>query len=115
MTYFPDLEIDISKITENDISQYYHQYYFSKTSINKFCDNIPKNINECDKIKLKYSACRCLRVLLKSGHGINSIELFDFIDFTEINTIYYDANLYNRKFVEYLSEKSEIFLYFFFK
>ena len=77
-----------------------------------FLQSIQEDINESDKIKLKYCACKCLRALLKTGDCENCLELFDFIDFTKKETIYYDANEFNRKFINYLTEKSEIFLLF---
>ena len=69
-------------------------------------------MDESDKVKLKYSAGRCLRTLLSNGTGENHIELFEYIDFSKINTVYFDANSFNKKFIDSLNEKSEIFLYF---
>ena len=69
-------------------------------------------MTDSDKAKLKYSACRCLNTLLKCGKGSSSLNLFKLIDFTKPGTIYYDANQCNKRFVELLTEKSEIFLYF---
>ena len=112
MAYFPDMvnnERNKEKIYGH---KYYHQYYFSKNSLDEFLQTIPKDIKESDKKKLKYSACRCLRASLKKGDWENLTGLFDFIDFTKKETIYYDANEFNRKFINYLTEKSEIFLFF---
>ena len=112
MAYFPDI-INNDRNKEKIYGyRYYHQYYFSKNSLSTFLQSIPKDINESDKKKLKYSACRCLRALLKTGDCESGLELFDFIDFTKKETIYYDANEFNRKFINYLTEKSEIFIFF---
>lgn len=112
MAYFPDLINNNRDKEDLNGYRYYHQFYFSENSLNKFLKSIPKDINESDKIKLKYSTFRCLRALLKTGNCDNSFGLFDFIDFTNKETIYYDANEFNRKFIDCLTEKSEIFLFF---
>ena len=39
-------------------------------------------------------------------------ELFNFLDFNIKETIYYEANEFNKKFLKLLKEKSEIFLFF---
>ena len=75
-------------------------------------NSIPTNVKPSDRVKLKYSACRCLRTLLNSGDGRNNLNLFEFRDFTEEGTIYYEANDFNEKFINFLTEKSEIFLFF---
>ena len=112
LIYFPNFMIDYSKIDVLNGRKYYYQYFYSKSSINNFYKTITTNISESDKVKLKYSACRCLSTLLNHGNGSCFTELFQFIDFTKPDTIYYDANKYNRDFVESLTEKSEIFLFF---
>ena len=113
MAYFPDIGNNI-RAEGNKINgtRYYRQHYFTKKSLITFEHSISKDINESDKIKLKYSACRCLRTLLSDGYGENDEELFDFRDFTKKGTIYYDANSFNKKFINLLTEKSEIFLFF---
>ena len=113
MAYFPDIGNN-TRAESNKINgtRYYRQYYFTKKSLITFEHSISKDINESDKIKLKYSACRCLRTLLSDGYGENDEELFDFRDFTKKGTIYYDANSFNKKFINLLTEKSEIFLFF---
>ena len=113
MTYFPDLGQNNRQYENKTLGKmYYHQYYFSKLSLIKLENSIPKKVSDSDRVKLKYSACRCLRTLLKSGDGWSNSKLFEFRDFTEKGTIYYEANLFNKKFIDLLSEKSEIFLFF---
>ena len=112
LIYFPSFGIDYSKINPMYGRKYYMQYYFSRNSINNFCKEIPNNVSDSDKVKLKYAACRCLNTLLNRGKGSSFQELFKLIDFTKPGTIYYDANQYNKRFVELLTEKSEIFLFF---
>ena len=112
LIYFPNFGIDYSKIDTMYGHKYYKQYYFSKNSINNFCKDIPNNMSDSDKAKLKYTACRYLNTLLNRGKGSSSLNLFKLIDFTKPGAIYYDANKYNKSFVELLTEKSEIFLYF---
>ena len=91
---------------------YYYQYYFSKTCINNFIDEIPKEVEESVKMKLKYAASKCLKILLNAGKGWFLNRIFEFLDLTKIESIYDDANLYNKKFITCLTEKSEIFIYF---
>ena len=112
MAYFPDFLKD--ERNKNNINglRYYMQFYSTKNTLIKFLKSVPKSLNKSDKIKLKYSACRCLRLLLNKGKCENSIGILDFIDFTQEETIYYDANDFNRQFINYLTEKSEIFLFF---
>ena len=112
MVYFPDIGISSRETDKINGFRYYHQYFFSKLSLNHFYSTFPNFLDESDKVKLKYSASRCLRTLLSNGTGENHEELFEFIDFTKANTIYFDANSFNRKFINSLNEKSEIFLYF---
>ena len=112
MAYFPDLLGDKRNKTNINGFRYYYQFYFTKNTLNSFLNSIPEEIAQSDKIKLKYSACRCLRILLFKGKEENSLDLFEFIDFTKKGTIYYDANEFNKKFINFLNEKSEIFLFF---
>ena len=112
MAYFPDLSGDKRNKTNINGFRYYSQFYFTKNTLTSFLNSIPEEIAQSDKVKLKYSACRCLRVLLIKGKEENSLDLFEFIDFTKKGTIYYDANEFNKKFINFLNEKSEIFLFF---
>ena len=112
MAYFPDLSGEKRNKTNINGFRYYYQFYFTKNTLNSFLNSIPEEIDISDKVKLKYSACRCLRVLLFKGKEENSLDLFEFIDFTKKGTIYYDANEFNKKFINFLNEKSEIFLFF---
>ena len=113
MIYFPDIGID-ARLKKNIVNglEYYHQFYFSMTSVMNFYNSLPNNMDKKDKIKLKYSAARCFRLLLNYNYGLNKSNLFELIDFTKKDTVYYDANEFNRKFVESLNEKSELFLFF---
>jgi len=77
-------------------------------------NSIPTNVKPSDRVKLKYSACRCLRTLLNSGDGRNNLNLFEFRDFTEEGTIYYEANDFNEKFINFYL-KSQKFFYSFYK
>ena len=113
MAYFPKLYLDSP--LEKDITRIcrlYRQYYYSYNSLKNFYKTFPDNINESDKVKLKYSAARCLRSLLNRGDGSKNSKLFDCIDFTAEDTVYKDAIEYNKKFIDSLTEKSEIFLFF---
>ena len=102
MAYFPDLEKNTRKNVNKIYGErYYHQYYYSKVSLITLDNSIPKNVSESDRVKLKYSACRCLRALFNSGNGRNNHKLFQFRDFTKEGTIYYEANSFNKKFMIY--------------
>ena len=113
MAYFPKLYLDSPlEKDKTRICILYRQYYYSYNSLKNFYKTFPDNINESDKVKLKYSAARCLRTLLNRGDGLKNSKLFDCIDFTAENTVYKDAIEYNKKFIDSLTEKSEIFLFF---
>ena len=92
--------------------RYIMQYYFSKKAVELFLENIPSYLSNKEKIYLKYSACCCLRYLLSNGYGNKIDDLFYFLDFTKNGTIYNDAIEHNKKFINYLKENSEMFLYF---
>ena len=49
--------------------------------------------------------------LLYDGYGKNCEKLFTYLDFEKKDTIYYDANQHNLKFIDSLKETSEIFLF----
>ena len=112
MLYFPDFEKSMRKNYKYNVNRYSYQYYFSKKSILNFCERLPKNLTNTDMIKLKYAACRCLKILLYYGYAENFDDLFDFLDFGDKNTIYYDSNSFNIQFVNSITEKSEIFPFF---
>lgn len=58
MAYFPEIGNNIREEGNKiDGKRYYHQYYFTKFSLNQLYKSIPKDISESGKIKLKYSAC----------------------------------------------------------
>lgn len=88
------------------------QYYYSQKVIENFMETIPPNLNEEAKIKLKYTACRCLKFMLLSGYGENHEKLFYFYDLNNQKQIYNDAISFNKKFIESLKESSELFLFF---
>ena len=112
MILFPDIDGIERNSNKFNLAEYKDQYYFSKSAILNFCSTIPESLEKSDKIKLKYAACRCLRTLLINGKGLYNSELFEFIDYNIEKTIYYEANNFNKKFIESLREKSEIFLFF---
>ena len=112
MAYFPDISNNSREEKSINGLRYFQQYYYTATLLNNFYKSIPEKINESDKVKLKYSACRCLRTLLDNGIGECRKKLFQFRDFTNKETIYYDANFFNKKLIDLLNEKSEIFLFF---
>lgn len=112
MAYFPDIGSDSRETKKIEGFRYYHQFYYTQLALNHFFETIPKNIKDSDRAKLKYSASRCLRTLLLSGDGENFESLFELINFDEDKTIYKEAKLYNQKFINLLTEKSEIFLFF---
>ena len=72
---------------------------------------MPNYLNKSEKTLLLYAASRCLRTLL-NNYGSCLQELFEFINFTVPGNIYYDAIEFNKKFLEFLNEKSEIFLFY---
>ena len=112
MAYFPDIGSNSRETKNIEGNRYYHQFYYTQLALNHFFETIPRIISDSDRAKLKYSASKCLRTLLLSGHGENFEFLFEFINFDEENTIYYEAKLYKQKFIDLLNEKSEIFLFF---
>ena len=113
MAYFPDIgKQDARELEIKNKFRYYNQFYYSKISLNEFYKTIPNDLDESDRAKLKYAASRCLRTLLITSDGENCEKLFTFADFTEPNNIYSDAVSFNKKFVQKLTEKSEIFLFF---
>ena len=111
MILFPDFDMVERDSDEIKLENYKQQYYFSKLAILNFCSKIPEYVSQSDKAKLKYAACRSLRALLYNGKGLYVSDLFNFIDFNVKETIYYEANNFNKKFVKLLKEKSEIFLF----
>lgn len=112
MILFPEIDVVGRNSDKIILNQYLEQYYFSKLAILNFCSLIPGYVSESDKVKLKYAACRSLKTLLYNGKGMYVSELFNFLDFNIKETIYYEANEFNKKFVRLLKEKSEIFLFF---
>ena len=112
MILFPDIEGVERNSDKIILKRYWDQYYFSKLAIVNFCSLIPEYVSKSDKVKLKYAACRSLKILLYNGKGLCVSKLFNFIDFNIKETIYYEANEFNKKFVKLLKEKSEIFLFF---
>ena len=91
---------------------YWKQYYYSQRAIENFMKTIPSTVKDEDKIKLKYSACRCLQTMLFNGIGEKKDNLFYFFDVNSKDTIYNDAKIFNLKFIDSLTETSEIFLFF---
>jgi len=75
------------------------QYYYSQKVIENFKKTIPSELNEDLKIKLKYSACRCLKFMLLNGYGEGYENLFFFHDINNNkNQIYNDALSFSKKF-----------------
>lgn len=90
----------------------WRQYYYSQKVIENFMKTIPSDLKEDIKIKLKYTACRCLKFMLLTGYGECNENLFYFHDVNNKNQIYNDALSFNKKFIECLKESSELFLFF---
>ena len=112
MILFPDFKENKRDSKNINHTQYSYQYYFSKCALLKFCNEIPETVSLSLKAQLKYAASRCLRTLIYNSSGLNRDELFALIDCREKDTIYHDAIEYNKKFIELISEKSEIFPFF---
>ena len=112
MILFPDFQSLSRNSPKTNIFQYYYQYYFSKSAIQNFYSKIPKDLEKSEKVRLKYAACRCLKTLFNNGYGMNREDLFDLIDFNNKETIYFEANEFNKKFITFLNERSEIFIFF---
>ena len=112
---YSDFLITFPKLKDGNVKMnyffYWEQYYYSQKAIYNFMKTIPKEIEEEEKIKLKYSACRCLRTMLLNGDGENDENLFYFFDVNSKNTIYNDAKVFNLQFIDSLKETSEIFLF----
>ena len=102
---------DNRKLGKINARRYYLQYFYSKSVIDNFYTNLPNYLNKSEKTLLLYAASRCLRTLL-NNYGSCLQELFEFINFTVPGNIYYDAIEFNKKFLEFLNEKSEIFLFY---
>ena len=85
------------------------QYYYSRRVIENFIKTIPSSLSRAERTLLIYSACRCLRNLLNSGLAMYVNELFYFCDLNESDNIYKEAREFNEKFIENLTEKSEMF------
>lgn len=112
MILFPDFPSQSRNSPKTNLYQYYYQYYFSKSSIQNLYHQIPKDLEKSEKARIKYTACRCLKTLLYNGYGTNREDLFDFIDFNNKGTIYFEANEFNKQFITFLNERSEIFIFF---
>ena len=112
MIMFPSLK-GYPRNTENPyVYKYICQYFYSKKSIENFSKSIPDTIPKKDRIFLLFSACSCLRLLLINGYGELQDDLFYFLNYSEKDTIYYDAINHNTEFVNLLEEESEMFLPF---
>ena len=109
MIHFPDFQFSLRKNQKINERRYLLDYYYSKRAIINFYNSLPSYLNESEKIKLKYAACRFLRILFNHGYGEYLDNLFEFLNFDDSGTIYKDANEFNKKFVNLLTEKSEIF------
>ena len=109
MIHFPDFQFLPRKNKIIKEWRYLLDYYFSKRAITNFYNSLPSYLEEYEKIKLKYAACRFLRILFNHGYGEYLDNLFEFLNFEDSGTIYNDANNFNKKFVYLLTEKSEIF------
>lgn len=91
--------------------KFYSQYYYSKKAIENFMKTIPDYVEEEQRILLKYSACRCLRSILREGKGLAKDDLFYFVDLTKEKSLYNDARKFNEAFIKELNEDSEMFLF----
>ena len=110
MMSFPifDSEDDNQNI---EYHKFIKQYYYSHKIIENFENTIPSTVNRKERAFLKYSACRCLRALLRKGKLISQENIFYFCDLNEPNTIYNEAKKFNEIFIENLTEDSEMFLF----
>ena len=109
MIHFPDFQFSLRKNKKINERRYLLDYYYSKRAITNFYNSLPSYLNKSEKVKLKYAACRFLRILFNHGYGEYFDDLFEFLNFDDSGTIYNDANEFNKKFVNLLTEKSEIF------
>ena len=101
---FPKL-YQMKKINNLQNFFFLKQYYYSQKVIENFKKTIPSELNEDIKIKLKYSACKCLKYMLLNGYGEGYENLFFFDDFVNNKyQIYNDALSFNKKFIENLKE-----------
>lgn len=105
ISLFPnyDRNLNIKKITPNIIASFYIN---NKIIINNFLKELD-GVNEKDKIKLLFAITKYLK-----QYYVTNLISFNLINFKLIDTVYYDANENNRKFIENLSEDSEIFSFF---
>ena len=87
------------------------QHYYSHKVIENFIETIPPSLTKAERTLLIYSACRCLRTLLNNGVAMYVKELFHFCDLNEPDIIYNEAKKFNEKFIDELTEKSEMFLF----
>ena len=87
------------------------QHYYSHKVIENFIETFPSTLSKAEKVLLIYSACRCLRTLLNNGLAMFDLVPLYFYDLNEPNTIYNEAKKFNEKFIDNLTEKSEMILF----
>ena len=94
-----------------ELHKFVKQHYYSHKIIENFEKAIPSTVNMKERTLLKYSVCRCLRILLRKGILISQENIFYFCDLNEPNTIYNEAKKFNEIFIDNLTEDSEMFLF----
>ena len=112
MLTFPDFQTVKRNYKNINTFKFLKQHYYSKKVIENFEKTIPSKVGKKERIFLKYSACRCLRNLLRNDLAIFQENLFHFCDLNEPNTIYNEAKKFNEIFIDNLKENSEMFLFF---
>ena len=81
MIYFPDFQFLPRKNKIIKERRYLLDYYFSKRAITNFYNSLPSYLEEYEKIKLNFAACRFLRILFNHGYGEYLDNLFEFFKF----------------------------------
>ena len=87
------------------------QHYYSHKVIENFIETLPSELPKTERVYLIYSACRCLRNLLNNGVGTDEKELFYFCDLNNSDNIYNEVENFNEKFIDNITEKSEMYLF----
>ena len=111
MVTFPIFDTLQDSNQKIEAHKFIKQYYYSHKIIENFEKTIPSTVSNKERVFLKYSACRCLRTLLKKGKLISQENIFYFCDLNESNTIYNEAKKFNETFIDNLTEDSEMFLF----
>ena len=112
MLAFPDFKTSKRKNKNLNTFKFLKQHYFSHKVIENFEKTIPSKVSKKERTLLKYSACRCLRTLLRNDLAIFKDNLFHLCDLNDPNNIYNEAKKFNEIFIDNLTENSEMFLFF---